>query len=271
MTATIDQRGLDFMISGIRNALIATGGDISELTKDESRLLAMQLMNLSKPKDRKKTAEKIGQSVSAKFLGLSETKYASQKSGGMWWRHWDEDYLYGVAPDRDMRHASVGDLADIYFGSKANRDGAKVLPFVHPRKKQMVKLYQKIVTGPAAVKRLTAYAQKAIGKLAGSWFATAKKIDPSSTAPQWISRHEQTRKSITDLTGLANPEHPSVTFGSKAGGAATKKGLSLLQVAMNIREKKLTYRLQLILSGYAQDVRNNIAVNRKAKKIKGVP
>ncbi len=269
------------MLDAVKNALVGTGGDASTLCKDESRLLALQIMKVAQPKNRQKTADRIRLSASEKFIAFGESSYqfdsGKASKDGIWWRHWDSDHLYGVAPDKDMRRASTEDLADIYFGGTVkkygNSKGAYIdLPFSNPRQRQKVRLYQKIVTGKSAVNKLARYAQKSIGKLPASWLATARQIDNAASAPQWISRHlkgNSTTKSITDLTGLNNPDNPSSAFGSKAKGVG--RFARAVQFAVNLREKKLAHRLELILSGYAQSVRNGIKVSRQAGRVKGQP
>jgi hypothetical protein len=133
-----------------------------------------------------------------------------------------------------------------------------------------VAILRQVLTSAASLKRGIKEIQKSIGKLAASWFATAKTIDPASNAPSWVASHltmgNQSTKSITDLSGLKKSEFPSVTFGSKARAAGSKKGRVQIEFALKVREKKLAYRLKLILSGYSQDVRRGIAVHRHHKK-----
>ena len=278
VTATIDQRGLDFMLNGVKNALVGTGGDVSELTKDESRLLALGIMKVAQPRDRKKTGDRIKDSVRNRFasLGDSYTPTGKQNSDGVVWYRSDSKFLYGVAEDKDYRKASLDALAEVYYQARKGDDGKMrlVSDFKSPRPSgQRKAVLRKVIANKSDVNRLITFAKTAIGKLPASWLATAKQIDNSANAPQWISRHlkggNKTTKSITDLSGLNNVEHPSTTFGSKARGV-NRFGRAV-QFAVNLREKKLAWRLKLILSGYAQDVKNGIAAQRHAKKIKGQP
>ena len=72
LTTSVDTSGLDHMIDGVKDALIGTGGDITNLAKDESRLLAMQLMKLSQPRSRSELKKKIAENVSRRFVLLDQ-------------------------------------------------------------------------------------------------------------------------------------------------------------------------------------------------------
>lgn len=278
LTSTIDTRGLDFMLNGVKNALVGTGGDVSELTKDESRLLALGIMKVAQPKDRRVTAARIAGSMWLKFGDLGESYSPKGKTGadGVEWYRSSSKFLYGVAEDKDMRGASIDSLAGIYYQARKGDDGKTrvVSDFNPPRPSGQKKaVLQKVSIDKKDKARLYRFLVTAIGKLPASWLATAKQIDGSAAAPKWISRHlkggNKTTKSITDLSGLNNVEHPSTTFGSKARGV-NRFGRAV-QFAVNLREKKMAWRLKLILSGYAQDVKNGIAVHRHAKSTKGQP
>lgn len=270
---SIDTSGLQFVLGGLRNALIGTGGDISTITRDESKLLALGISKVAAPRDRKKTAERIDKSVRSKFMALSEKSDFEDNTGkeghtGVKWYRCDKDFLFGVARDSDMRHADPQTVANIYYKAKKIQGKTRLLlNFKHPRKHQRVAIITKIITSKSVLKKAIAIVQKGIGKLPASWFATAKQLDTSLVAPEWMERHikgNKTTKSITDATGLANLEHPSITFGSKAVGVT--KFDRAIQFAVNLREKKVAARLRLVLSGYSKDVAQGIKVRRHAKQ-----
>lgn len=277
--ATIDTSGLDFVLNGVKNALLGSGGDVSTLCKDESRLLAVGISNVARPKDRQKTGERIAASARSKFLALGQEQSSFEQntgkqghSGAKWYRC-DSKFLYGVAPESDMRHAEPQTLVNIYYRAKMIQGKTRiVVDFKHPRLKQRVAIVTKVVTTKGLINRAIAILKKSIGKLPASWFATAKKIEPSLVGPQWIERHikgNATSKSITDLNGLSHLESPSVTFGSRAVGVG--KFDRQIKFAVSLREKKLAARLSLILSGYSKDVAQGIRVQRRAHKVKGQP
>jgi len=274
ITATIDQRGLDFMLNGVKNALVGTGGDVSELCKDESRLLALGIMKVAQPKDRKKTSQRIESSIRSKFDSLYESfmpKGKTDENGIEWYRS-DHNFLYGVGEDKVEN--SVDRLTEIYYQAKNINGKTRLVYDFNPARPsgQRKAVLQKVTAKKSVINKVVAQAKLAIGKLPASWYATAKQIDNAASAPQWISRHikgNTTTKSITDLSGLRNLDHPSAAFGSKAKGVG--KFSRAVQFAVNLREKKLAWRLKLILSGYAQDVKNGIAAQRRAHKTKGQP
>ena len=273
ITTTIDTSGLETMMNGLRNALIGSGGDVSTVLKDESRLLATEIGKVCRPKDRSKTGERIAKSVRKKFQALKDNESdlfeskTGRESGGVKWYRCDDRFLYGVARDSDMRKSSGETLANIYYASKMLQGRMRiVVPFKHPRKKQMVAITTKVITNKSALNRAIARVKLSIGKLSASWVASARKIDPTKCAPsaQWIERHirgDKTTKSITDTANLNNSEAPGVTFGSKAVGVA--KFERAIKFAVQLREKKMAARLRLILSGYSQDIRNGIRPTRR--------
>lgn len=276
VTATIDTRGLEFMINGLKNALIGTGGDISNLAKDESRLLSMQLMKLSQPQSRPALEGKIEKNVRDRFIlldmDLSKSEHGLGVSGGTNWYAADKNFLYGSdSKAKDMRRSAGDQIADAFYSSKVGGGKARlVYGFKHPHRHQRVAILRRIITSKASLNRGIKVVKESIGKLAASWFATAKTIDSGSNAPQWISKHltrgSQSSKSITDLTGLSLIESPSVTFGSKAHAVSSKKGMALVRFALQVRQKKVAARLELILSGYSKDVAAGIKVRRHYKK-----
>jgi len=279
ITATIDTRGLQFIIDGLQNALIGSGGDVSTVLKDESRLLATEIAKVCRPKKKQEGEDKapvdlrIEKSVRRKFQALKENSSdlfeskSGNESNGIKWYRCDDRFLYGVARDSDMRKASGETLANIYYASKMMQGKMRIIvPFKYPRKKQMVAITTKVVTTKSAVNRAIARVKLSIGKLSASWLASARKIDPTKNtpAPKWIERHikgDKTTKSITDCSSLQSSNNPSVIFGSKAVGVA--KFQRAIQFAVNLREKKVSAKLRLILSGYSRDVKNGIKLQRR--------
>jgi hypothetical protein len=268
------------MLSGVGDALVGSGGDASNITKDESRLLAMQLMKLGQPRDRSATGDRIEKNVRSRFA-LLDVDLSSGDHGlgvsanGTRWYAVDKNFLYGSDSPKDYRHAAGDQIRDAFYSTKIVAGKARIIyDFGKPKRHQKVSITRRIITSKASLARGVKEVKKSIGKLAASWFATAKSIDPSSNAPDWISHHvtgTKSSKSITDLSGLNKSESPSVIFGSKAGGAASQKGKAQVQFAVSVREKKLHARLRLILSGYSKDVANGIKVQRHAHKVKGAP
>lgn len=261
------------MINGLNNALLGTGGDASTIVQDESRLLALRISKTVGPKDRKKTADRIEKSVRSRFQELRadsgfEDNTGKEGHSGVKWYRCDKNFLFGVARDSDMRHADPQTLADIYYKAKTVQGKTRlVLDFKHPRKNQRVAITTKILVSKSGLAKAVKIVQQAIGKLKASWFATAKQIEPSLMAPEWINRHikgNRTSKSITELQGLAHTEAPSITFGSKAVGVT--KFDRAIQFAVKLRAESVAKRIQLVLSGYSKDVAEGVRLKRHAKK-----
>lgn len=275
LTATVDTRGLQFLINGLNYALIGTGGDASTIVKDESRLLAVQVSKLAQPKDRKKTGQRIERSVRGRFQELNnaansmfEDKPDKEGHAGIKWYRSDSRFLWGVARDSDMRKADPQTVANIYYHAKTLRGKTRiVLPFKHPRTEQQVVITTRVLTSKSVLRKAIEIVKKGIGRLPASWLASAKQIDSGVTGPQWIERHIHngtTRRAITDLSQMNMPEKPMVTFGSKAVGV--EKFNRQIQFAVKLREKKVAARLNLVLSGYSKDVAQGIKIKRHAHR-----
>ncbi len=270
---SIDISGLEFMINGLQNALIGTGGDASEIVKDESKLLAKEISNRVGPLDREKTRARIRKSVESKFLALGsdENSQFDAKGGNgnetIKWYRCDSKFLYGAARDSDMRKASGETLANLYYASKTIQGRKRIVVDFNPaRPNQKIAITSKIITNKSARNRAVAIVQQAIGKLKASWLATAKSLDSSIVGPQWIERHikgDRTSKSITDKTSLQNPQSPAVTFGSRAIGVG--KFSRLVAFAVKVRTQKVAARIDLVLSGYSKDAAAGIKIRRHAK------
>jgi hypothetical protein len=271
--ATVDTSGLQFLLRGLQNALIGSGGDVSHIVRDESKLLAVEISKRVGPRDRAKTGERIDKSVRSRFAELGEEQNNFEDNPGkeghafVKWYRCDENFLFGVARDLDMRHGDPETLAKAYFDSKTVQGRMRLIfSFHHPRQKQRVAITMKILTSKAVLRQTVAVVKKGIGRLKASWFATAKKIDPSLVGPEWVERHlknNTTPRAITELGGLQNNESPSVEFGSKAAGAA--KFSRVTEFAVKVRKEKVKARLALVLSGYSRDVARGIRVQRHAK------
>ncbi len=262
------------MIGGLRNALIGQGGDVSTIVRDESKRLAVEIANVSKPKDRKKTADRIEGSVRSKFLavGHEQTDFDANtgKEGhtGVKWYRCDEHFLFGVARNSDMRKANPQTVSNIYYALKKVQGKTRVVvDFKNPRRRQRVAISTRIITSKSVLRKAISIVQKGIGRLPASWFATAKQLDSSLVAAGWIERHihgNRTNRSITDMTGLNHLDKPTMTFGSRAAGASHFD--RAINHAVHVRQEKVAARLRLVLSGYAKDVAQGIKAKRHAKE-----
>lgn len=269
---TIDTRGLESMMNGLRSALIGQGGDVSTIVRDESKRLAVEVSHVSQPQDRRRTAYKIETSVRSKFLEANQSynlsDHADLSATGVIWYNVNKNFLFGVAPANDMRRADPQRLANLYYQLKRTAGKTRrILDFTHPRKHQKVAIVQKIITSKGVLRKAVAIVQKGIGRLPASWFATAKQLDSSLVAPGWIERHihgNKTKRSITDMTGLNNSTSPVMAFGSRAAGAS--KFDRAVQFAVDLRAKKMKARLELVLSGYSKDIAHGIKIKRHAKE-----
>lgn len=275
IAASIDTRGLQFVINGMQNALLGTGGDCSTILKDESRLLALEISKRMGPKDRSKTNARIDKSVRSVFLGLDadtdfEGHSGKEGNSGVKWYSSDKDFLFGVARDSDMRHADPQTMANIYYHAKTVAGKKRiVVDFKNPHQHQRISISTRIITSKSVLRKTITIVQKSVGKLKASWFADAMKIDPQASLvpPNWIAQHirgNETTKSITDLSAANSPDSPAIGFGSRAAGV--KSFERPIQYAVSLRREKVSARLRLVLSGYSKDVAAGIRPHHHAKE-----
>lgn len=264
---SVDVRDLEFMMNGLRNALIGTGGDISTILKDESRLLAIECAKVSGPRNRQKKSANIPREIGRVFMPMPADGFGKIKigSGNMVWLNSGPNFLTGIR--RERYNPNVQSIQDMYraymkapglsLGKKYTRIGS--------HGQQAVSEINRIMVSKRLFNEFASYIKNLLGIMKASWWVTVKKIEPSLVAPQWVERHiSNNKRAISDVSGLSNPESPSVTFGSSSPGI--EKFADGVRRAVAIREKKIAAKIELVLSGYSEDARNNIKIHRHAKK-----
>jgi len=261
----IDTRGLTSLINGLSNALISQGGDCSQVVKDETRLLAAECGKISGPRNRQKKFNSIPKEIGRVFAPLPAKPWGIKKRGhgDMLWLNSGEHFLTGV---RRSRVLSESPSMETMFRAFIMADGkmGKKYSVIGERGKQNVQEINRIMVKRSSFSQFTRFVQSHMGRMKATWFATAKKIEPSTEVPKWIARHiDGNPKAITDLTGLQNSESPSTVFGSKAIGIG--KFRDEINAAVKSRETKVAAKIKLILSGYSKDVAHGIKIRRHGK------
>jgi coproporphyrinogen III oxidase-like Fe-S oxidoreductase len=121
----------------------------------------------------------------------------------------------------------------------------------------------------SAFKNFANYVISHVGRMKASWVANAIKIAQRKlqgeqySAPEWIARHingNTTPKSICNLEGLNGKDYQTLTIGSSSIG--NSRQVENVQRAVKARERKVSERLKLVLSGYSKDVAKGIRIKR---------
>lgn len=269
LTASIDTSGLQFVLGGLQNALIGTGGDVSTIIKDESKLLALEIAKHVGPKSKQQKTKSIPKEVGRVFMPKPAINWGAKKQGdgSMIWLDAGPEFLTGIRRERyDIQINSIKSMYQAYLKAP-NQTLGKKYSLIGMCGKQHVQEINRIMVKRGVFKEFVAFMIGHIGRMKASFFMTAKKIEPSLVAPQWIEKHitgGKNPKNITDLSGLENLESPSVTFGSNAIGIGKFEGV--IQSSVKIREYKVAARLRLVLSGYSKDVAAGIRPRKHAKE-----
>lgn len=256
ITADVDVSQLGFLLNGIRHALIGTGhnGDLTELTKDETRLLAVELSNQVGPSALAKGEAKVQKDVNHFLVAPYENLIGGQRDGdGITWISAGPKFLTGVRNvDYFRETANQGMITFLYRQAKEQDRGTKYVS-LGKRGAQHVQLINRTVVSRGAREALALELATHVGRQKASFMETAISLGHKGV-PQWVRRHIPSPKAINDQSGLSNAESPSITFGSSSRGIS-KMGDRVKRAVRN-RAAKMKKKLEGILFGYAQDVRS---------------
>jgi hypothetical protein len=228
-----------------------------DVVEKESGELMKTLVRTSPPRDPKKTRESIRTTILGRFEMVDmnpHPKYTGKIGpSGILWYFADKDFLRGVAPDKDMRDASVKELARIRH--QITPEGRLKLPFKHPRRNQQVLLYQNLAVKQATLKKLIAQEQRKVGRLKAGWLVAVSKgvirLSGSNQPPKWVRDHIMGARGDF-RNGLSNAEFPSFTIINFAKGIGKRSVRSLVQMAVNIRGKAMSANALLFAKGKKQ-------------------
>lgn len=274
---SIDVSGVGFLANGIHHALIGTGngGDLKDVITDETRKLALECGSNPTARQQKKMESFIRRDIGKVFIGRLARPFMGDKSkgNGITWLSAGPNFLAGVPDDRLLYNKvslAGGGAKSILYGSrgKSFTQGPKWLDVADSHKginnstiHQHVEIANRFMVGRGVISGLFAALKKRIGIRDASFAETAQKLGESSL-PQKTTAHFPTGHNVTKVLGLVG-DNPEITFGSDAKGVA---GLSeKVKKSVATRERKMRYRLNLILSGYAQDNSSGRTIRRHGK------
>jgi hypothetical protein len=263
--AQINTSGLNLLMYGIQNALVGQGADCSSVTRNEARLLALEISKRVGPRNKSRKELNVRREVSRVFAPKPREMFSKQKQGhsNMQWLVASPQFLIGIKRDHVFTGESSNEQLFRAFLKAPGLSLGKKYTRIGSHGEQAVYEMNRIMILRGAFNNFVRFVQKRIGIMRASWVADAKKIDPMKPAasPDWVSRHVPgNRAQIVYLNGLKNLESPSITFGSNAVGI--EKFTESIRFAVKVREKKMAARLKLIISGYAKDVAKGIRPGR---------
>lgn len=260
---SIDVHGVEFMLNGLKHALIGTGkdGDASKLVADETRLLSMEIAKQMSPKSQAVGERNVKRDV-GRFIASHEDSEDTQfeGSGDIRWISAGPKFLTGISPDDDWRHADNAAGMTLLQVERNNPRGDRYIS-LGVRGNQSVRRLNRPVVTPLVKFNLQRILASHIGRLKASWAETAEKHGQKNI-PAWIRRHFPTPKNTT--RDFANPESPAIEFGSSSPGIGKFK--SQISRALKNREAKLRIRIKQALFGYAHDSKHGKTIHRHVKE-----
>jgi hypothetical protein len=264
----IDLAGVGSLLNGIHHALIGTGsgGDLSAVVKDESRLLAEEIGKPPTSSAQKVLEKRIKGDIGKVFLAKPAKPFTGKQkgSGDVQWLYAGPGFLVGCKEDRMLAgkvSLAGGEGKRLFYMARGRLPGQRFDDAGQiERGTQHAMLVNRFVVMKGAIKSLFRSLKEKVGRRDASFAETAKKLG-SNSIPAKSAKHFPTGKNTT-RTGLLNSETPEIVFGSDAKGVS---GLAAkVKKAIQTRERKMAYKLQKILSGYAQDAKTG-NVSRHAK------
>lgn len=224
------------------------GGRKATIVKRQAGLLCRTLINITPPRDRKKTAEKITSQVNKRFQQMgsdnsghvfSDPGPIKAGKGSVRWYAFGPKSIYGIAKEVDFRDASPEQLYQLYFKRKLGGDGRFI---AGKRGKQLVKIWQIITVKASTVKVLIDRLIGHIGRLAAGWTIGWDECgQPGRALPRWIEKHAGKSKGARGyaVNGLGIPNSPEFTIANTAEGASPAKMQYQLRAALQIRTKAM--------------------------------
>ena len=251
-----------------RDSLVRLSGAIAAKAKEfhltneavlrvEGGRLCEEMIKRAPPKSIQKTKQKITSDVKHKFATLSpkaeeqqfaagRNKLHSDFSGDVTWYDFTTSGIYGVASPQDFRNANVDGLKAVYYETKVNKLGRRV---VGQRGKQTVYLWQQYLTRKATVNALVEKIKKNIGRLKASFLPALRALQSagfksSYTPPEAALNNESVAKGSINMN--LHGDEPFVEIISNAIGAESETTVSVANQAMRSRAESITTRMAMI-------------------------
>ena len=249
---TVDISGFNRGMTGFVDKLGIEGPVV--LKKEMGELLKT-LVKLTPGADIKK----IQQNISGKFNTIADDRNSNAEwakgggkvgASGILWYAVDSNYLSGIAPEKDMRGASVEQLKPILY--RITKSGHRLnLPIKdHPHQRALI--YQTILTKASTVKKLIAAKIKNRGRLKAGWLAAWDFLSPrgGNQPPAWVMRHKSGARGWFQ-DGLGVKGFPTFTIANAAVGVGNKKNNVewIARKALDLRAKAMKVNLMLFMRG----------------------
>lgn len=255
ITADIDMTGFN---AGIAALMRSVGATSRQIVEKETGELIKTLVRVSPPKEPAKTRDNIKNQISKSFhiFGKAtnfEYDNTQASASGMKWYAASSKYLFGGAPDTDMRKASQKELLTVHYSRKNVQGSGRIISNFRNRKtSQRVAIITKIVTTAKQVSDLVKSVQKNVGRLKAGWLVAARdgkvRLTGAYLPPVWVKRHANGARGRADVQ-LNNPQAPHITITNFAKGVSSEKSVYWVKVALKIRAAAMLKNAELFTRG----------------------
>ena len=253
---TVDMTGFE---KGLSEFIGATRIKTAVVVKKECGELIKTLVKITPPATPETTRQSITNQVYMTMSALDHVtrQIAEHKHSGdgITYYAFDQNYLYGVASDKDMTSASVPELKKVFLSTKNSGGLARqIVDFNHPRKRQRVALAQRVMTTVRQRQKLIDYFWRHVGRLKAGWLVAVGDnivtLKGANLPPRWVTRHQVgARGTAVDNTNVK--DFPSITISNFAAGVGSKKNNLnwLVRGALKIRIKAMATNATLYMQG----------------------
>lgn len=255
VTADID---ISLVNLGIDGLIRQVGLNERTVIAKETGELIKTLSRISPPESRATTNKNIQRDITGKFNRVGDSNMSNSTGtkgdvgpSGILWYMVNPNFLFGIAPEKDMRRASIRELERLRW--TLTKKGNQKLPFRSQRKHQQVLLSQSILTKVSTVNKLIAQARSHVGRLKAAWLtATLQgniKLSGSNMPPNWVTKQLSFLSKGRFDDKLADPKFPRFMVANFARGIGHRAARRLFQKAADIRGKAIQTNISLFLSG----------------------
>lgn len=259
ITADIDMTGFN---QGIQALMRSVGATSRVIVEKETGELIKTLVRISPPKDsgaKAKQLEGIRAHISKTFHIFGKAtnfEYDSTQTSksGMKWYAASSKYLFGGAPDTDMRKAGQKDLLTVHYSRKNVQGSGRIISSFRNRKtSQRVAIITKIVTVKKQVTDLIKRVQKNVGRLKAGWLVAARdgkvRLTGANLPPEWVKKHVNGGTRGRADVQLKDPANPHITITNFAKGVRNEASLYFVNQALKIRSQAMMKNAELFTRG----------------------
>jgi len=259
ITADIDMTGFN---SGIVAMMRSVGATSRQIVEKETGELIKTLVRISPPSDaakKSKQLDNIKKQISKTFhiFGKNnnfEYDNTQASKSGMKWYAASSKYLFGGAPDTDMRKASQKELLTVHYSRKDVQGSGRIITSFKNRKtSQRVAIITKIVAAKNQVDALIKRVQKNVGRLKAGWLVAARdgkvRLSGANLPPAWVKKHVNSGTRGRADVQLQNSTNPHITITNFAKGVRSEASLYFVNAALRIRAAAMLKNADLYTSG----------------------